>query len=175
MSNAAFLDSRQKKIFQCFFYVHKCNGSNYWKCNFLMNPDVRLIVNPSLCLMILEGLTKFPNKAESYTSMLLSEKLLYLSYFAYPQSIESCLGCILLAKNMIRFRRFMTLSQQIDPITPTRMCRWRIFYRVFRKNCALFIILCNPSLAYISASSQRKASVQSLMLAGQFGKFLYKQ
>ena len=52
----------KKRFFNVFFYVHKCNGSNYWKCNFLMNPDVRLIVNPSLCLMILEGLTKFPKK-----------------------------------------------------------------------------------------------------------------
>ena len=49
-------------------------------------------------------------------------------------------------------------------------------YRVFRKNCVFFTIHCNPSLAYIAVrdlrSSQRNASVQSLLLAGNF---LYNQ
>ena len=49
-------------------------------------------------------------------------------------------------------------------------------YRVFRKNCVFFTIQCNPSLAYIAVrelqSSQRNASVQSLLLAGNF---LYNQ
>ena len=45
-------------------------------------------------------------------------------------------------------------------------------YRVFRKNCVFFTIHCNSSLAYIAVrdlkSSQRNASVQSLLLAGDF-------
>ena len=45
-------------------------------------------------------------------------------------------------------------------------------YRVLRKNCAFFTIHCNPSLAYIVVrdlqSAQRNASVQSLLLAGNF-------
>ena len=50
-------------------------------------------------------------------------------------------------------------------------------YRVFRKNCVFFTIHYNPSLAYIAAvrdrqSSQRNASVQSILLAGNF---LYNQ
>ena len=44
------------------------------------------------------------------------------------------------------------------------------------KNCVFFTIRCNPSLAYIAVrdlqSSQRDASVQSLLLAGNF---LYSQ
>ena len=49
-------------------------------------------------------------------------------------------------------------------------------YRVFRKNLVFFPIYCNPSLAYIALrdlhSSQSKASVQSLLSAGDF---LYNQ
>ena len=45
-------------------------------------------------------------------------------------------------------------------------------YRMFRENCVFFTIHCNPSLAYIAVgdlqSSQRNASVQSLLLAGNF-------
>ena len=47
---------------------------------------------------------------------------------------------------------------------------------MLRKNCVFFTIHCNPSLAYKALrdlqSSQRKVSVQSLILAGNF---LYKQ
>ena len=50
-------------------------------------------------------------------------------------------------------------------------------YRVLRKNCVFFTIYCNHSLAYAAVrdlqSSQRNASVQSLLLAGNF--FLYNQ
>ena len=50
------------------------------------------------------------------------------------------------------------------------------YYRVFRKNCVFFTIHCNPQLAFITVrefqSSQRNASVQSLLLAGNF---LYNQ
>ena len=52
----------------------------------------------------------------------------------------------------------------------------QISYRVFRKKLCFFIIHCNPSFAYIAVggllSSQRNASVQSLLLAGNF---LYNQ
>ena len=47
---------------------------------------------------------------------------------------------------------------------------------MFRKNCVFFQNHCNPSLAYIAVkdlqSSQRNASVQSILLAGNF---LYNQ
>ena len=43
---------------------------------------------------------------------------------------------------------------------------------MFRKNCVFFTIHCHPSLAYNAVrdpqSSQRNASVQSLLLAGSF-------
>ena len=49
-------------------------------------------------------------------------------------------------------------------------------YRVLRKNCVFFTIHCNSSLAYIAVrdlqSSQRSASVQSLLFTGNF---LYNQ
>ena len=48
-------------------------------------------------------------------------------------------------------------------------------YRVLGKNCVFFTIYCNPFLAYIAIrllSSQRNASVQSLLLACNY---LYNQ
>ena len=59
------------------------------------------------------------------------------------------------------------------------LCYWyrnMIMYRVFRKKGVFFTNHCNPSLAYIAVrdlqSSQRNASVQSLLFAGNF---LYNQ
>ena len=78
--------------------------------------------------------------------------------------------------NIIQCQLMLTLKETDDCqiLADNKICL--AMYRVFRKNYVFFHNSLQPSLAYIAVrdlqSSQRNASVESLLLAGNF---LYNQ
>ena len=134
-------------------FTDTIKGSNYsLKNRFLTTQPITLIKNAFFFL--LEGLNVY-----FLTYFNLFEKTRYLFVYFCISHIFVILICC------------PRMGHSVD-----RRDTWIGRYRVFRKNSFFFTIHCNPSLAFIAVrdlqSSQRNASVQSLLLAANF---LYNQ